>query len=33
MSKDEITGEAHDVDESGFLIIFTDSGIRKKITS
>ena len=32
-SSDEITGEAYDVNQCGFLIVVTDSGEHKKITS
>ena len=32
-SSDELTGKVYDVDQSGFLIVITDSGEHKKITS
>jgi len=32
-SSDETVGKAFDIDESGFLIIETDLGVHKKITS
>jgi len=32
-SSDEIVGKALDIDESGFLIVVTDSGEHKKVTS
>ena len=33
ISSEEITGTAHDIDKSGFLIVTTDSGDYKKIMS
>jgi len=32
-SSDDIIGKAYDVDQSGFLLVITDSGEHKKIMS